>query len=159
MFAVNSLSDVPNGCAGDISRASYCIVEPAIFAKNEDVKVGRAAYYTSDGKVDYFTGAGDQKVIGVIVRTYPAGSGYPESTNIPAGRTVGVLRRGWVLVKCATGTPKQGNPVYMYTAAGSGYEIGDFVAEEVGGSTVKISGAVWGSGGVDANKIAEVAIV
>lgn len=159
MTAYVSLKDIPVGVAGDITRPINAIVEAAQFATNEDVVAGRAVYYNADGKVAYFTGEEGQTVIGAITRTAPAGSGYPAGTNIPAGRFVGVMRRGHMLVKCSNGTPKQGNQVYMYKTKTGGHEIGDFSATEDSTNTVKIPGATWGSSGVSADGLAEVAII
>lgn len=156
---INKLADVPAGVAGDMTRTGDAIVEPAQFATEEDVVPGRAVAYNDDGKVEYFTDPITQKVIGFVVRAYPATSGYPESTNIPAGRIIGVLRRGYALVVCSNGTPAQGNPVYMYITASGGHKVGDFSAVEDSTNTTKISGATWGSSGVSADKLAEVAII
>lgn len=159
MFAVNKLSDVPAGWAGDLTRTGNAIVEPAFFATDEDVEPGRAVAYNEDGKIEYFTDEASQVVIGLTVRSYPAGSGYPESTKIPAGRAVGVLRRGYCLVVCSNGTPAQGNPVYMYKTQNGSHKVGDFSAVEDSTYTVKIPGATWGSSGVSAEKLAEVAVI
>lgn len=162
MFAVNSLADVPAGQPGDISRGSHLIVEPARFGEEVDVVPGRAVCYNDEGKLEYFMGEEEQTVIGVTVRTYPAGSGYPESINIPKGTLVGVMRRGWCLVRCAHGTPTQGGDVYMFTtddAASSNAKAGEFSAVEVATKTVRLPGATWGSSGVSKEKIAEVAVI
>lgn len=162
MVAYVSLDEIPVGFAGDLSRVQGNLIEPAQFAQNVDVEPGKAVYYNENGKADYFTGEEGQTVIGLVTRTYPAGSGYPESTKIPAGRIIGVMRRGHMLVKCVTGTPTQGGKVYMYIAdddSASAYKIGDFSANEVATKTVAISGATWGSTGVSANGLAEVAVI
>lgn len=162
MVAYVSLDEIPVGFAGDLSRVQGNLVEPAQFAQNIDVEPGKAVYYNANGKADYFTGEEGQTVIGLVTRTYPAGSGYPESTKIPAGRIIGIMRRGHMLVKCVTGTPAQGGKVYMYKAnddSGSTYKIGDFSASEVATKTVEIPGATWGSTGVSADGLAEVAVI
>lgn len=159
MTAYVSLNDIPAGVAGDITRPINLLIEAAQFATNEAVKAGRAVCYNENGKAEYFTGEEGQTVIGVVTRTYPAGSGYPESTDIPAGRFIGVMRRGHILVKCVNGTPKQGGTVYMYSAVNGGHQIGEFSAEEVASATVKIPGATWGSTGVTADGLAEVAVI
>lgn len=162
MYAVNTLADVPAGQPGDVSRAAYAIIEPAQFADADTaVEPGRAVCYDANGKLEYFTGEEGQDVRGLTVRTYPHGSGYPESINIPAGTFVGVLRRGWALVRCkGVKAPVKGGEVYMYTAAkDTTAKVGDFATASTDGTVVKISGARWASNGVDANGIAEIEIL
>lgn len=149
-----SLGQISPGLPGDVSRTDGLLIEPAFFKEDVDVQPGRAVSFDTTGKLTYFTDDG-KAFIGLTTRSYPQGSSYPESTAIPAGRAVGVMRRGYAIVKCTNGTPVRGGKVYMYKTANGGHEIGDFSAITDSSYTVELSGIEWAADGV-INNCAEV---
>lgn len=159
MTAYAALDEIPVGVLGDITRSEQTIIVPAFFAKDEPVKVGKAACFDSSGKLDYLTDPDSQKFAGIIVRTYPAGSDYPESTNIPKGRLVGLMKRGRCLVHCPNGTPVMGGEVHFYKTDNGAKKIGDFSAEDDSGYTSKLENLTWASSGVSTDKLAELEVL
>lgn len=152
-----SLGQISPGLPGDVSRSDGLQIEPAFFKDDVDVQPGRAVSFDTTGKLTYFIDDG-KAFIGITTRSYPQGSSYPESTAIPAGRAVGVMRRGYGIVKCTNGTPVRGGKVYMYKTANGGHEIGDFSAVEDSSYTVELSGIEWAADGV-INNCAEVVML
>lgn len=149
-----SLGQISPGIPGDVSRQDGLQVEPAFFKEDNDVMPGRAVAFDSTGKLVYFADDG-KAFIGLTTRSYPQGSSYPESTAIPAGRAVGLMRRGYMIVKCTNGNPVRGGKVYMYKTANGGHEVGDFSAVEDSSYTVELTGIEWAADGV-INNCAEV---
>lgn len=159
MAAYATLDDIPAGVAGDITRQDQLVIEPARFTTPTAVTPGRAVSFKADGTIEYYTGASGSEVAGIVSRTYPAGSGHPAGTDIEAGRTVGIMRKGYCLVKCTNGDPKQGGAVHMYTAESGTHAVGDFSAAEVSSKTVELPALKWASSGLSADKLAEISIL
>lgn len=159
MTAYVSLNDIPAGVAGDVSRPIEALIEPIKFATAEDVQPGRALKFDANGNAAYLTADADT-LAGFSTRTYPAGSGYPESTKIPAGRFVGIMRKGYMLVNCVAGTPVRGGDVYMYITKTGDYEVGSFSAEAdaTPANTIVLEGVKWANNGVSVNNLAEIYI-
>lgn len=156
---INSIEDVGAGQPGDLTRSQDAVIEPAFSAQPTDMEPGRALQFDAAGKAAYYLGTGT--FAGISVRAYPALSGEPASDVTPAGRMIGVLRRGNVLVKCSEGTPVRGAPVYVVKAnKGTGaaaIKAGDFSATAAGNQIVQ--GATWAVNGTDKNKLAELSII
>lgn len=152
-----ALNQVAPGVPGDVSRVDGLQIEAAFFKPDENVKSGRAVAFDTDGKLVYFVDDG-KPFAGITTRSYPQDSGYPASTDTPKGRAFGLLRKGYVLVKCTNGTPVRGGKVYMYKTENGGHKVGDFSAEADSSYTVEMTGIEWASSGVT-NNVAEILIL
>lgn len=151
------LADVAPGVPGDVSRTDGLQIEAAFGKGDTDIISGRAMAFDTDGKLVYFIDDG-KSFAGISTRSYPQGSGYPESTNTPKDRAFGLLRRGYCLVKCTNGTPVRGGKVYVYKTANGGHEVGDFSTVQDSTYTVELEGVQWGSSGV-INSVGEILIL
>jgi hypothetical protein len=72
------------------------------------------------------------------------------------------LTRGAIMVEITSGTPTAGSPVFIRIAdnpAFPGSAAGDFVASDDGVNTVELDNAVFHSGKVDSNGVAEITVL
>lgn len=155
MAVYTSLSDFKAGWEGDITRHDQMQIVPAFFKDSTEIKVGKAVYFNADGKLDYLTDPDANTLAGFIVRTYPAGSGYPASTDIMQGSAIGLMKRGYMLVKCVNGDPKQGGKVHIYKTDNGSKKQGEFAAAEDSGFTAVLPGVYFAATGTQ-NGLAEI---
>jgi hypothetical protein len=116
--------------------------------------------------------AGDTALLdiyGIAVRFYPGQANVPPSGQYgaqpfnvvvppPLNQPLDVLRQGYILVQ-AFGTPRKGDPVFLWIAAsGGGHVQGGFEIAASTTNTIPVGGSktTWASG-PDANGIAELA--
>lgn len=73
-----------------------------------------------------------------------------------------VLERGAVTVLCNVGTPTAGGAVYLRVATNAAIPsgvVGGFEAAADGNNTVQITNAMWKTGKIDANNVAELSLL
>lgn len=158
----------PVGVVGEISRQQDTEVE-AIFLNpdNAPTKYGAPVKFVSGKGEAIEAGDAAADFRGIVARTAPSISGSTDSgfnDNVPNPATAQALvRRGYVLVKCAIGTPTRGGAVYMRTVADTGKLVGDLEATfDNGGegpdANVLLVGVTWASEGKDSDGTAEIRI-
>lgn len=158
----------PNGVPGDISRTDETNVEPAMLIAASTVfaqAFGIPVKYVAGG-IQQFNGGAEVAAdfAGVLVREVPSISGNALagfSDNIPNPEQVqGLAVRGYVNVKCVTGTPARGGVVYVQIITSGGFPVGAFRASADGGNTIALAAAQaeWATDGVDADLNAELRI-
>lgn len=160
------LFQAPNGVAGDISRTDETNVEPAMLVAVSTVfaqAFGIPMVYVAGGISQYATGNTAAQFAGVLVREVPSISGNALagfSDNIPnSDAPQGLAVRGYVNVKCVTGTPARGGIVYIRVVASTGHVIGDFDAvTDADNVALSLTQASWASDGKDADNNAEIRI-
>jgi hypothetical protein len=105
-----------------------------------------AAFESGDAAADFY---------GVLVRNVPSISGNMTQSfgsGVPNPETPqGVMRRGYISVRCTVGTPARGGAVYVRVTAATGKAVGDFEATADGSNNVLIPGVVWGVSDKDAS--------
>jgi len=160
------LFSAPNGVAGDITRTDETNVEPAKLVAVSSVfaqKFGIPMVYASGGISQYATGNTAAQFAGVLIREVPSISGNTlqgfdntvPNPDVPNGLAV----RGYVSVKCVTGTPARGGIVYIRVVASTGHAIGDFDAtSDADNVALSLTQASWASDGKDADGNAELRI-
>jgi hypothetical protein len=155
------------GFAGEVNRAQSNKIEPALNDTQTPVaSYGHAVLVdTTDQTVRPFA-AGDTAVTvayGVAVRPYPFQQS--SATNFgdidigaatpPAG-AIDILRSGYIMAK-VNGSPRKGQPVFVWCAASAGANIqGQFVATATGGSTAALANATF-NGTPDSAGVVEIA--
>ncbi len=156
------LYNAPSGVPGDITRRDNSVVEqgmlgtPAADAYGVPVKV-------SAGKFIPFAGgevAAD--FYGVLARSVPGISGSLTedfSTDVPYTKVPqDIMIRGYINVKCITGTPARGGAVYARIVAATGRPIGAFEAVSDSSNSILLTNATWASTGKDADNNAELSV-
>lgn len=160
------LYQAPTGVPGDITRVDETNVEPAMLVAVSSVYAqafGIPMVYATGGISQYSTGKVAADFAGVLVREVPsiAGSNTQGFTdNIPYPSVPqGLAVRGYVSVKCVTGTPARGGIVYIRVVASSGHAIGDFDAtSDADNVALSLTQAEWATDGKDADNNAELRI-
>lgn len=156
------------GFPGDVNRTHPASIEPALNdTQNPVASFGHPVVVdTTDQTVRGFI-AGDTGVTvgyGVAVRPYPyqsaAGSAaFGEETlgvGTPPAGAIDILRSGYIMAK-VNGSPRKGQPVYVWCAVASGAHVqGKFEATATGGSTAALANATF-NGSPDANGFVEIA--
>jgi len=87
---------------------------------------------------------------------YSAGVSYKDKEPVDC------IMRGSVTVQVTGGTPKAGSPVYLRIEENTDFpdsKVGDIVASADGSKTVKLDNAVFHSGKVDSNGVAEITVL
>lgn len=164
------LYQAPTGIPGDITRTDESNVEPAMLIAASAVfaqKFGIPVKYVAGG-IQQFNGGAETApdFAGVLVREVPSISGSAASDasfdgTVPNPEQVqGLCVRGYVSVKCVTGTPARGGVVYVQIIAAGGFSVGDFRASADGGNTIALTAtqAEWATDGKDADSNAELRI-
>lgn len=149
---------------GDVNRMHPASIEPCMMsASAPTLAYGRAVICDTSNQVRTVQ-AGDTaitKIWGLGARPYPTQqtnggmtSDFGDATP-PAG-LLDVLRMGYMMVKCV-GTPKKGDPVFVWVAANSGSDKqGQLRTTASAGNTAAITNAVFNSPAVDG--VAEVVV-
>ena len=165
------LFQAPAGFPGDITRIDESNVEPLKFAEADCPAVFGFPYvFDASGNPVKWSGSNvAADFAGILVREVPAEAGGVASDASFEGQPLfsqplGGLVRGYMAVKCASGTPKRGGTVYVQVTANGGVAVGEFRADSDGGNSVALSStqATWASNGVnstsDSLPIAEIRI-
>lgn len=160
------LYQAPAGVPGDISRPDESNVEPAMLVAVSTVfaqKFGIPMVYVAGGISQYATGNTAAQFAGVLIREAPsiggsATQGFDDA--IPNSvQPQGLCVRGYVSVKCVTGTPARGGIVYIRVVASTGHVIGDFDAvTDSDNVALSLAQASWATDGKDADNNAELRI-
>ena len=159
------------GFAGDVNRTHPASIEPALNNTTTPVTAfGQPVLVdTATQTVRPFALADQSNTIasgyGIAVRPYPyqqmTASNFGEAT-IGAGAVqagaIDVLRSGYIMTKLSFGgTPKKGQPVYVWAAATSGNHVqGGIEAAYTAGSTTQLLNATF-NGSPDASGNVEIA--
>lgn len=107
---------MPSGIPGDVTRRESAVIEAQILDASTDTpEVYGIPVKMTSGKIRHISGD-SETVYGFLVRPYPVqgltnealGTATPPTT-LPAD----VLRRGYMTVKCTTGTPTKNAQVYV----------------------------------------------
>lgn len=165
------LFKAPSGIPGDITRVDESNVEPIMLKTNGSPATypqvfGFPLVYASGGAAKWITSSVAADFAGVLVREVPQIAGSSASDASFDGTLPnplypnGMCVRGYVSVKCVTGTPARGGIVYIRTVAATGKAIGDFEATNDSGNNLALSTtqATWASDGKDADNNAELRI-
>lgn len=166
------LYNAPNAIPGDITRPDETTVEPIMLKPINSVYAqayGIPLKYVTGGAAQFDVGDTAASFAGILIREVPSVSG-PGITGVPAqgfadgvplpALPQGMATRGYVGVKCPTGTPVRGGTVYIRVVAASPKNIGDFEATADGSNNVALSNAQasWATDGVDSFGNAEIRI-
>lgn len=166
---VSYLFQAPTGVPGDITRSDETNVEPAMLVAASTVfaqAFGIPMKYVAGG-IQQFNGGAETNAdfAGVLIREVPQQAGVGDtgqfSGTLPNPlQPQGLAVRGYVSVKCVTGTPARGGAVYVQIIAAGGFSVGDFRATADGGNTIALTAvqAEWATDGVDADLNAELRI-
>lgn len=159
------------GFPGDVARTHPFSVLPAQMDGTTPVRAyGHAVRFSATNTIQGFV-AGDTaltKIKGVLVRPYPVSqtSGGMSATigaATPPGANsvVDYIEDGFVMVKIdniAAGSPKKGDPVFVWCAASAGNDVqGGFRAAVSAGNTAAIANAEF-NGPPDAAGVCELRV-
>lgn len=156
----------PSGVPGSISRPDETNVEPAMLVAATGVYAqayGIPVKYVAGG-IQQFNGGAEVPAdfAGVLVRRAPEISG-----NLNAGfddtipnplQVQDMAVRGYVMVKCVSGTPARGGAVFVQTVANGGVAVGSFRTTDDGSNAIELSNVTWASDGKDSDNNAELRI-
>lgn len=151
------------GFPGDVNRGHPASIEPCLIYTTQPPKLyGGAVIIRPASNAVRQPQAGDTSVTtiyGLVVRSYPsqdtANSSGLGAAVPPTSGVLDVLRDGYGLTKCV-GSPRKGDPCYLWIAADSGaHKQGFFEASATGGSTVLLTNAIF-NGPPDADGNVEV---
>lgn len=150
------------GYEGNISRSIDDIVT-ARKAKGK-IKFGQATILNSDNTYSPFGASNTAaQFAGVAVREVKQAISYTDASNAyEANERCDVISRGTVNVKVNNGTPTAGGKVYIRTAVNEDIPngvVGGFEATEDTGKTVELTNAIFTTGKIDANEIAEITLL
>lgn len=164
------LFKAPNGVPGDITRVDESNVEPAMLVAASSVyaqRFGIPMKYVTGG-IQQFNGGAETPAsfAGVLVREVPAQAGTAASDEsfdavVPNPETPkGLCVRGYISVKCVSGTPARGGAVFIQTVANGGVGVGDFRTDDDGSNAIELTAAqaTWASDGKDSDNNAELRI-
>ena len=158
----------PAGVVGDVTRPDDTVVEPGVLsATTPATAFGVAVKCVKSGtstSVFVPMGTGDTAAAfyGILTRVAPSISGslaHGFDDGVPNVAAVqGVAVKGYVCVKCASGTPTRGGAVYLRVTAATGKAVGDLEAEASGTASVALPGVTWAVDGADEGGLAEIRI-
>ncbi len=164
------LKYAPAGFVGGVSRPDVSNMEPAMLVAATAVYAqgfGIPMKYVVGG-IQQFNGGAEAPAdfAGVLVRGVPqiAASSTSDSSisdAVPNPDAVqDLMVRGYVMVKCWSGTPARGGSVFVQTITSGGVPVGGFRTTDDGGNAIELTleQASWAADGVDANLIAELRI-
>ena len=157
--------ELPLGYPGTIARTPDAIImNRLVKADSANIGYGKPVILNSDNTYSAF-GADNTAAQfgGVAIREVKMATNYYNQNDVEylPGQQCDVLERGSIVVKCPKGTPTAGGKVYIRTAANETYPgstVGDFEAEEDAGKTIALTGVVWATGRIDADKCCELLI-
>lgn len=103
-------------------------------------------------------------IYGIAVRSFPTQqtSGGPNATlgasALNAQQPLDVLRAGYIMAQVTSGTPRKGDPVFVWVAATAGNNVqGSVRTSASAGNTAAITNAFF-NGPTDANGVAEIVV-
>lgn len=158
-------TSMPLGSPGDLTRdVRECTVEAyynsttvPVLGFGLPVKLGAQAM-SATGIVAADVGA---SILGFSVREYPSYPGgnmanLAAGAGIPMAGAIGILKKGYIAVKCNFGTPVKEGIVYVRIAAPAGAKvIGGIEATSDGANTIVVPNAQF-MGPADADGNAEI---
>jgi hypothetical protein len=111
---------MPAGIAGDVTRREAAVIEAQQLDASSNVATVFGIPLTmASGKLQKITGS--QVIYGFLVRPYPTQGLTNEALGTSTPSLVllaNVLRKGYMTVKCTTGTPAKNGAVYVNTSTG-----------------------------------------
>lgn len=154
------------GYPGSFARNADCIIlNRGVLATDvNNVAFGDPVVLNSDNTVSKFGATNTAaQFAGVAIREIKQAQDYytPAGYYKP-GTQADILTRGGICVQVNNGTPTAGGAVYLRTVAGSlATPVGGFEAAAAsdGGTTILLTNAVFTTGNIDANNIAEITIL
>lgn len=157
--------ELPLGYPGTIARTPDAIImNRLVKAESANIGYGKPVILNGDNTYSAF-GADNtaDQFGGVAIREVKMATNYYDQNDVEylPGQQCDVLERGSIVVKCLKGTPTAGGKVYIRIAENATYpgsKVGDFEAEADGSNTVELTGVVWATGRIDAEKCCELLI-
>lgn len=114
----------PAGFAGVITRQQGSLAVPV--SLSEAVVYGKPVKMTSSECENIDANDTAANFFGVLQRSAPQIDSTSTSNTADVNYVQNVVRKGFVAVACATGTPVMGSPVYMRVVTESSQLVGDF---------------------------------
>lgn len=150
------------GYEGNVSRAIDDVVTPR--KAKEEIEFGSPCVLNSDNTYSPFGASNTaQQFAGVAVREVKQAISYTSASNsYKANERCDVISRGTVNIKVHNGTPTAGGKVYIRIVANGDIPngiVGKFEAEADSGKTIELTNAIFTTGKVDANGIAEITLL
>ena len=138
------LESMPSGVPGFVSRMPEATLEPGLVG-DEVIPYGAPVKLDATGKLAPLA-AGDTQIYGFLARPYPTGGGGndPDGRAAP-GSAQSVMRRGYMTVVCAKGSPARGGAVHVRLGGGTV----ETAAED--GATIAIPALFMGETDADGN--------
>lgn len=153
------------GYAGNISRSHDAVISNRIVkpTDTDPISFGDPVVLNADNTYSRFGAAGTAAAFaGIAVREVKQTTDYFSAAgSYQPGQPCDVASRGTLTVICRVGTPTAGGDVYVRIAENAAIPtgvIGGFEAAADGTNTIKLTGAKWTTGQLDANRIAEVTL-
>ena len=150
------------GYEGNVSRSVDAIITAR--KAREKIGFGKPCILNQDNTYSPFGASNTAgQFVGVAVREVKQAISYTESVNAyEANERCDVISRGTVNVKINNGTPTAGGKVYIRTVVNEDVSkgiVGEFEAVADTGKTIELTNAIFTTGKVDANGIAEITIL
>lgn len=156
------------GFPGDVNRAHPFSIEPTLMSSAAPVaEYGLAVVIDPANNRVRAVAPGDTgitSIYGVAVRPFPTQqmTGGPnsalEAAPVNTAQPLDVMRWGYVMVKVTNGTPRKGDPAFVWVAATSGANIqGSFRTSASSGNTAALANAYF-NGPADASGVAELVV-
>jgi len=114
----------PSGIPGELSRLEGAVVVPV--ALSEAIVYGKPVKMVSSEAANIDANDTAANFFGVLQRSAPAISTDNTANTADTDYIQNVIRKGFVSVACATGTPVMGGQVYMRVVTESSQVVGDF---------------------------------
>ena len=157
--------ELPLGYPGTIARTPDAIImNRLVKAESANIGYGKPVILNGDNTYSAFSADNTADQFGgVAIREVKMATNYYDQNDVEylPGQQCDVLERGSIVVKCPKGTPTAGGKVYIRIAENASYpgsKAGDFEAEADGSNTVELTGVVWATGRIDAEKCCELLI-
>ena len=150
------------GSEGNVSRSVDAIITPR--KAKEKIGFGKPCVLNPDNTYSAFGATNTAtQFVGVAVREVKQAISYTDASNAyEANERCDVISRGTVNIKVNNGTPTARGKVYIRTATNEEIPkgvIGEFEAVADTGKTVELTNAIFTTGKVDANGIAEITLL
>lgn len=155
------------GYPGSFSRNADCIIANRVIKKTDanGPAFGDPIILNSDNTYSKF-GSGNTaaQFVGVAVREVRQATDYMNQGQLVyrPGEAADVIQRGAVCVKVNNGTPTAGGTVYIRVTVNESIPagvVGGFEAVADSTNTVALTNAVFTTGNIDSNGVAEITIL
>lgn len=155
------------GYPGSFSRNADCIIANRVIKETDTAgpAFGDPVILNSDNTYSKFGASNTpEQFVGVAVREVKQATDYIDQGNVvyrPGDPTDAILR-GAVCVTVNNGTPTAGGTVYIRITANTSIPagvVGGFEAVADGANTVALTNAVFTTGNMDSNHVAEITIL